>query len=253
GLDPSEFAYRRLVVLEGRRGAVLAGDHSGKHLGQVVRVAGRPFTVGGIYHSGDHFEDLGLVLPLRTVESLAKRPGEVTSIGVNVQLGSNVKAVAARLQRRYPGVAAVTEPGQAIKVDTSSRLIISTGWAVSLLALIVGGLGVTNTMAMSVTERTREIGILRAVGWPGARIGRMIVSEAVGICLIALAIGCGLGILAAHEFIGRSSLSGLISHAFTGGTFLWGLAFALGVGVVGALYPTWRALRLTPVEALRRE
>ena len=253
GLDPSEFAYRRLVVLEGRRGAVLAGDHSGKHLGQVVRVAGRPFTVGGIYHSGDHFEDLGLVLPLRTVESLAKRPGEVTSIGVNVQLGSNVKAVAARLQRRYPGVAAVTEPGQAIKVDTSSRLIISTGWAVSLLALIVGGLGVTNTMAMSVTERTREIGILRAVGWPGARIGRMIVSEAVGICLIALAIGCGLGILAAHEFIGRSSLSGLISPAFTGGTFLWGLAFALGVGVVGALYPTWRALRLTPVEALRRE
>jgi putative ABC transport system permease protein len=253
GLDPREFAYRRLVVLDGKRGAVMAGDHSGKHPGQVVRVGGRSFTIGGIYHSGDRFEDLGIALPLRVVEALAKRPGEVTSIGVVVQLGSNVKQVAARLQARYPGVAAVTEPGQAIKVDPSSRLIISTGWVVSLLALIVGGLGVTNTMAMSVSERTREIGILRAVGWPGARVGGMVVSEAVAICLIALAAGCGLGILAAHEFIGRTSLAGLISPAFTGGTFLWGLAFALGVGLAGALYPTWRALRLTPVEALRRE
>jgi hypothetical protein len=121
GLDPSEFAYRRLVVVEGAQGQVMAGDHSGKHVGQVLRVAGRSFTVAGLYHSGDRFEDLGIFLPLHTVESLARRPGEITSIGVTVRLGENVKLVAARLQRRYPGIAAVTEPGQAIKVDTSSR------------------------------------------------------------------------------------------------------------------------------------
>src|SRR5262249_51903511 len=158
-----------LVVVDGSRGPVMTGDHSGKHVGQVVHLAGRPFTVAGVYHSGDRFEDLGIVLPLHTVESLAKRPGEVTSIGVTVKLGKNVKAVAARLDQRYPGLASLTEPGQAIKVDTSSRLIASTGWIVSLLALIVGGIGVTNTMAMSVFERTREIGILRAVGWPVVR------------------------------------------------------------------------------------
>ncbi len=124
-------------------GAVLAGDHSGKDVGETFRLEGRPFTVAGIYHSGDRFEDLGVVLPLRTVESLATRPGEVTSIGVTVKpRPPNAKAVAARLQRRFPGVAAITEPGQAIKVDTSSRLIISTGWIVSILALIVGGIGV---------------------------------------------------------------------------------------------------------------
>lgn len=253
GLDPHEFAYRRFVIVAGTRAPVLAGDHSGKRLGQPVEIAGRAFTIGGIYHSGDRFEDLGLVLPLRTVEALAKRPGEMTSIGVTVKLGQNVKQVAERLQERYPGTAAITEPGQAIKVDTSSRLIISTGWIVSLLALIVGGIGVTNTMAMSVFERTREIGILRAVGWSVVRIATMIVSEAIGICLLALGVGCALGVLAAQLFVSRSALSGLIAPTYTAATFAWGLAFALAVGVIGALYPTWRAVRLMPIEALRHE
>ncbi|HVC86020.1 MAG TPA: FtsX-like permease family protein [Gaiellaceae bacterium] len=253
GLDSTEFAARRLVVVAGERGPVLAGDHSGKHVGQVIRVAGRPFTISGLYHSGDRFEDLGIVLPLRTVESLAQRPGEITSLGVTVKLGQNVKAVAGRLQRLYPGIAAITEPGQAIKVDTSSRLIISTGWIVSILALIVGGIGVMNTMAMSVFERTREIGVLRAVGWSAARVAAMVLSEAVGICLIALAVGCGLGVLAAEQFVSRSQLSGLISPVYSVGTFVWGLVFALGVAVFGALYPTWRAVRLAPIAALRHE
>jgi putative ABC transport system permease protein len=145
----------------------------------------------------------------------------------------------------------VTEPGQLIKVNSSTQLIISTGWIIAVLALIVAGVGVTNTMAMSVFERTREIGILRAVGWSGARIAAMIVSEAISICLIAL--GSGLGVLAAREFVDRSALSDLLSPAYTALTCAWGLAFALGVAVLGALYPTLRAIRLTPIEALRRE
>jgi putative ABC transport system permease protein len=194
-----------------------------------------------------------VVLPIRTVESLSGRPAELTSIGVNVKLGYPVRTVAQRLERRFPGVASITEPGQAIKVDTSSRLLISTGWIVSALALIVGGIGVTNTMAMSVYERTRELGILRAVGWPSRRVAGMILAETVAICLLALAVGCGLGVLAARLFISRSALADLISPVYGVGTFAWGIAFALGVGVAGALYPAWRAVRLTPVEALRHE
>src|SRR5262249_61828582 len=114
----------------------------------------------------------------------------VARVGGVVRRGYWPRAVAREIGERFPGTVSVTEPGQAIKVDTSSRLIISTGWIISILALIVGGIGVTNTMAMSVFERIREIGTLRAVGWRTERIAAMIVCEALGICLLPLGVSC---------------------------------------------------------------
>jgi putative ABC transport system permease protein len=248
GLDRSEFVWRRLVLLQGG-GTTLAGDQ----LKRARLVIGRKrFRVTGVYHSGDRFEDMGAVLPLHTVERLAHRPGEITTVAVSVEPGLPARTVATRVEQRFPGTVAVYEPSQAIKVDTSSRLIVDTGWIISLLALIVGGIGVTNTMAMSVFERVAEIGILRAVGWRTWRIAVLIVSEAIAICLLALGVGLALGVLAAHEFSNHTSTSGLVRPDFTGGVFAWGLAFALGVALLGAAYPTWRAVRLTPIAALRR-
>jgi putative ABC transport system permease protein len=253
GLEPDEFVWRRLVLLEGRppRAAeALAGDRLQR---REIRVGGKRFRVVGIYHSGDEFEDSGAVLPLHTVARLAHRPGEITTVAVTVDPGLRARTVAQRVEQRFPGTVAVYEPSQAIKVDTSSRLIVDTGWIISLLALIVGGIGVTNTMAMSVFERIREIGILRAVGWRTWRIAVLIVSEAVAICLLALGVGLALGVLAAQLFSDHTSTSGLVQPDFTAGVFAWGLAFALGVALIGAAYPTWRAVRLTPIAALRRE
>lgn len=257
GLREGDFVLRRFVLLSGHRqlgkDEVLAGDSSGHKLGDEVVLGKRLRRVVGVYHSGDHFVDVGLVAPLAVVQALAQRPNEVTTYGITVKLGWQPAEVAKSIEHRFPGVVAVTEPGQAVKVDTSSRLIISTGWVVSLLALIVGGISVTNTMAMSVFERISEIGLLRAVGWRAWQIGALIVSEAVGICLVAAGLGLGLGVLASELFIRRSALSSLVRPAFPPGVWAWGLAFALGVALLGAIYPTWRAVRLTPLAALRHE
>src|SRR5581483_2147415 len=260
GYAPGEFPERRLVVVSGRRPSgdeALVGDGAariyGLRAGGVVHAGKRTFRVAGVYHSGNPFVDRGVVLPLRVVQAIAQRPHEVTTPAVVVDLGETPQAVATRLEERFPGITAVVEPGQAVKVDTSSRLIISAGWIFSLLALIIGGIGVTNTMAMSVFERVREIGIMRAVGWTSARIAALIVGEAVAIGVIALGLGLLGGWGAAVLFTEHSSLSSLTSADFSGGVFGWGLAFALGVALVGALYPAWRAISLTPIEALRRE
>jgi putative ABC transport system permease protein len=260
GYVPAEFPERRLVVVSGRRprgNEALVGDGAARiyHLrvGRPLRAGKRSFRVAGIFHSGNPFVDRGVVLPLRVVQSIAQRPHEVTTLAVIAKLGATPKALAKRLESRFPGIAAVVEPGQAVKVDASSRLIVTAGWIFSLLALIIGGIGVTNTMAMAVFERVREIGIMRAVGWSSRRIAGLIVCESLGIGLLALALGLLGGWVAAVLFTEHSSLSSLTEADFTGGVFAWGLAFALGVALLGALYPAWRAVSLTPIDALRRE
>jgi putative ABC transport system permease protein len=260
GFDSGEFPARRLVVISGRRAAgdeALVGDRAAReqhlHVGGLLRLARRSFRVAGVYHTGNPFEDRGAVLPLDLVQHLAGHPGDVTTVAVAVEPGSSPQRLAHRLEHRFPGTTAVLEPGQAVRIDTSSRVVVSTGWIISLLALIVGGIAVTNTMAMSVFERVREIGILRAVGWPTRQIGALIVSEALGICLLALGVGLLLGWAGAVLFSEHAESGQLLRPDFTAGVFAWGLAFALGVGLVGAAYPAWRAIRLTPVQALRQE
>ena len=260
GLNEDEFALHRFVVVDGHRAhgnEALLGDLAAKSLhlapGDILQAENRRYRIAGIYHSGNHFEDVGAVLPLRELQRIAARPGEVTTFGVTVKPGRRPQDVARSVEQHFPGTTAVTEPGQVVKVDTSSRLIIDAGWIFSLLALIVGGIGVMNTMAMSVFERIHEIGIMRAVGWPGRRIAALILGEAIGIGLLALALGLVGGYVAAELFVRHGNLSQLAEPDFTAGVFAWGLAFALGVAVIGALYPAWRAVRLTPIEALRRE
>ena len=260
GYAPDEFPARRLVVVSGTRSRgeeALLGDAGartlGLRVGDTVDVEGEKRRVAGLYHSGNRFVDSGVVLPLATVQRIAQKPGEVTTFGVVVSLGKRPADVAKLVEQRIPGVVAVTEPGAVVKVDTSSRLIIDAGWIFSVMALIVGGIGVMNTMAMSVIERIQEIGIMRAVGWRKRRIAMLIMSEATGIGLLALALGLSLGYLAAELFTSRGRISTLAEPDFTAGVFAWGLAFALGVALIGALYPAWRAVRLRPIEALRRE
>jgi putative ABC transport system permease protein len=260
GLDPAEFVVARMVMTTGARARsdeAMIGDGAQRLLGVAVGgeivVEQRHFRVAGIYHSGNRFVDNGVTLPLGVLQRIRGRPDEVSTFGVQVVTAQRPRDVARAIERRIPGLTAVTEPGQVVRIDSSSRLIVSAGWALSALALIVGGIGVGNTMAMSVFERMREIGILRAIGWRRRQIAALILGEAIGISLLALAAGLWLGWLAARLFTSQSQLATLISPDFTPEVFAWGLAFALGVALIGATYPTLLAVRGQPIQALRHE
>ena len=110
-----------------------------------------------------------------------------------------------------------------------------------------------NTMIMSVFERTREIGILRAVGWRGSRILRMVLLESLFLCLIASVIGTLIGVLASRAVLRVPAVASFLTPAYSADVFLRALLVGVVVAVAGALYPAFRAVRLSPLEALRHE
>jgi putative ABC transport system permease protein len=129
--------------------------------------------------------------------------------------------------------------------------LVLTG--VAMLSLLIGGLSTVNTMAMSVAERTREIGIKRAIGASRWRIRREIVLESAAIGLIAGLIGLAIGAMMTTFFndLGRSS--GNVLFELTLATALTAVGFATGLGALAGFIPAWHASRLDPVAALRYE
>ncbi|MGM0385999.1 MAG: ABC transporter permease [Actinomycetota bacterium] len=126
-------------------------------------------------------------------------------------------------------------------------------YTVALIALVVGSLSIINTMTMSVSERTREIGIRKAIGATRRDILRQFIAEAAVIGLIGGLIGLALGAMAVYSTInsGVFGTSGLF--LLTPRLAVGSVAFALVLGVLAGLYPAWHASRLSPVEALRHE
>jgi putative ABC transport system permease protein len=124
-------------------------------------------------------------------------------------------------------------------------------WGTSLLAILVGVLGVMNTMLMTVFERTHEICVLLAVGWKRGRVMRMILYESALLGLFGGIVGVGLGVLGVKLLTETPAMRGLLQPDL--GIPLLGLSvlIAVAVGIVSGLYPAWRSSRLTPSLALQ--
>jgi putative ABC transport system permease protein len=160
--------------------------------------------------------------------------------------------VVAAIEHRYPEALVSLSSEFAGRTDSKAQLDAFTA-AIGLLAMLVGGIVVANTMMMSIYERTREIGTLRALGWPKRRILGQVVQETLWLCLLAGVLGSISGVLMMWG-VGKIPIADTVMAAsWDANTFVQAVGMALLVGLLAGLYPAWRATRLQPVEALRYE
>jgi putative ABC transport system permease protein len=130
------------------------------------------------------------------------------------------------------------------------RVARAMSWSTSLLAIVVGVLGVMNTMLMTVFERTHEIGILLAVGWKRRRIMLMVLLESALLGLLGGVLGVALGALGLKILETTPAIRGLLEPDLSPRLLLISIAIAVVVGVISGLYPGWRSSRLSPSLAL---
>lgn len=263
GVTPEDLANAGLEVREGSLlspGAadeVVLGQGAARSLkktvGDTVQIDRHNLRVVGVFRSDILWENNGAYAPLDTVQAIAKKPDVVTMVYVKVKSGLDPKTVATQIEDTFPLLTAVGSLGEYSEVDQGIQVMDAVNLAISALAVGIGAIGVMNTMVMSVFERTREIGILRAVGWSGGRIMRMIIGESLVLCVFAALVGAALGVLASQAVQLIELVRNFLEPRYELAVFVRALVVAVLVALVGAAYPAVRAVRLTPMEALRHE
>ncbi|MFZ5469988.1 MAG: ABC transporter permease [Myxococcota bacterium] len=256
--------------LEGRAVTVLGPDVADRlfpnsdPLGQEVRIRDRPYTVVGVLERRGKF--LGMfnldelaILPMNTFLGVF---GKRKSVTINVQAAS-----AETMERAMEEVERLLRQRRAVPPNEASNFELSTNesmtrtlnelsvvitaatFGVCFLSLLVGGIGILNIMLVAVTERTREIGIRKALGARRRRILGQFATEAVALALVGGVMGLTIGFGLA--FLGRWAMGLFVSVP------AWAVALSLamssGVGLLFGIYPAARAARLDPVEAMRAE
>lgn len=264
GWESGSMLFQGLKILEGRAfgpdatdsamlGTILAMN-LGKKVGETIDVSGKPFQVVGIFESDSHFENGALIIPLKTLQTMMGREEQVTGILVRARKTdpASIAELSRRITTALPGTAA-TSARDHVQADLQIRLAKAMAWTTTAIALLLGGVGMLNTMIMSVFERTGEIGILRALGWRRARVMALILGEAVGLGLLGTAIGIVLALLGLRAIVLAPTARGFIEPTLPPEVLTLGIALGFVLSVAGGIYPALRAASLDPTEAIRHE
>ncbi len=248
---------------EGDEGPILVGAAVAKAQGLKVGdtfplgVEGREIKIVGILKSTGGFEDMIAYAPLQDVQLALNEPGRITSAAVTVKDRNKTEETAGAITALHPeDIVGRTTEELAGVVRNLLSMARAIHLSVASIALLIGVLFILSTMLMAVSERTKEIGTMRAMGVRRATIFRLIITESLITCIIAGGLGClgGVGLSkvitwAIHRFAGVAFLQAVVSP----GIFGAGLLIAVLIGVLAGLYPAWRISKINIVEALRYE
>jgi putative ABC transport system permease protein len=278
GWRPDNFGYEDQVLLAGRklqdgdRRKTMLGARTAENLKKGVGdtvIFGRPekdstenvYEVIGIFRSPVIYENGGAIVSLQDGRTLTGM--EVSGFSVRVKKASPDST--AELEQVRSQIEALRDP-QDPSVRLTARtpeefaerlqqlnMVRALSWIVSAIAIIIGIIGMINTMAMSVLERTQEIGILRAVGWPRWRVMRMVLGESVVIAVASAIVGTLAAFLATYILTLSPKVNGFIEAGIMPRVILQGFALTLLIGILGGAYPAFRAARLLPTEAIRHD
>jgi putative ABC transport system permease protein len=253
---------------EGQNVVVLGSDLARKdkvRVGDSYNIRGETFAVVGILEPTLTAPDNAAMVPLAAAQKLflsslpplvsaRLTPAEVaTGFTVYPKAGANPETIKQEIEDAIPSVAVMTGKDFDQQIGSATSILNAILIGIGLISLLVGGLSVVNTMAMAVAERTREIGIKRAIGASRWRIRREIVFESAFMGLVGGLLGLALGGLITYMGNEAGRESATILFDLTLGTAFSSVAFATILGALAGLVPAWHASSLDPVTALRYE
>ena len=229
----------------------LVAEEENLSVGSNINVYGTDHKVVGIYESGS-MNDYAMYTGLNNLQNLTDNPNQISRISIKINKDANVSVVNDRIKSDYNNtLTTITSEEMASTISDTLGMINSATNAIELLAIVIGGLGVINTMMMTVFERTREIGVLKSVGWSKKRILAMILGESIVLTVISAIIGSVVGVLAVIALFKYGGDN--MTFIFDYWVFVKAFVVALSVGIIGGLYPAVKASKLSPTEALRYE
>ncbi|MGI9473879.1 MAG: ABC transporter permease [Rubripirellula sp.] len=232
---------------------VHVADRIGVKAGDSVMLFEEPYRVTGVFESRSTWENGSMILPLTQLQQLTDRQGQVTYINVVLEsgvVGDRAAGVLQAIEDVDPKLLAMTTD-EFVSTDTRMQVASAMAWMTSIIALVIGAIGTLNTMMTSVMERTVEIGILRAIGWPRRRVAKMILMESLGLALVACILGATLAVVGTTLLSQADAAKGILAPSIDSVVLMQGFAVALFIGLVGALLPAWRAASLMPNDALQ--
>jgi ABC-type lipoprotein release transport system permease subunit len=258
GAEPDGFFAKRQVLTQGRRdlgsGQALVGDQLAQRLhlriGSALTIKRQRFTVAGVYHTGIFFEDTGATIDLGAAQRLEHRGDEATTVAVQLHPDEPLDEAEKSIRQSFSGITILGTADDASRAGANGQLVSKAVTIIATLALILGGLGVTNTMAMAVLERERELALLNAVGWRRRRIAFLVLAEGVATSVLGAGVGLLIGVLGADGLNQALDVASVVSPHVTPWTIGQALLIGVAIGVLGGLYPAWRGTTVAPTRVL---